>query len=66
MLGVEPRRDLTSAIGTVTGRDGCPEDCRNRKQRDAAMNNWLIYAGWLGVAASFLFLSILVLFPSID
>ena len=30
------------------------------------MNNWLIYAGWLGVAASFLFLSILVLFPSID
>ena len=28
-----------------------------------AMNDWLIFVGWLATAASFLFLSVLVLFP---
>ena len=27
------------------------------------MNDWLIFVGWLATAASFLFLSVLVLFP---
>jgi hypothetical protein len=35
-----------------------------RKRGTDAMNDWLIFFGWLATAASFLFLSVLVLFPA--
>ena len=34
-----------------------------RKCGTGAMNDWLIFVGWLATAASFRFLSVLVLFP---
>ena len=35
-----------------------------RNSGTGAMNDWLIFLGWLATAASFLFLSVLVLFSA--